>query len=142
MLLFSSSPLTSRCFDAHARDPETGACVVFEGRVRGQSHGHAVAHLEYEAAEEQAVREFEAIAAEARAKFDVLAVRCAHRLGRIAAGDVAVIVVVHARHRAPAFQACQYAMDQLKHRLPVWKKEVYADGTASWINADPHAPRS
>jgi molybdopterin synthase catalytic subunit len=112
-----------------------GALVVFEGWVRDHSHGRVVTRLDYEAAEALAGREFATIADEAQSKFGVLALRCAHRTGSLQPGEAAVWVGVIAAHRAEAFDACRYVIDELKKRLPVWKKEFYADGDSGWINA-------
>lgn len=112
-----------------------GALVVFEGWVRDHNHGRAVIRLDYEGAETLAAREFEVIAGEAKAKFGVLALRCAHRTGTLKPGEAAVWVGVISAHRGAAFDACHYVIDELKKRLPVWKKEFYADGDSGWINA-------
>jgi molybdopterin synthase catalytic subunit len=110
-----------------------GAFVAFEGWVRDHNDGRAVTLLEYEAYETLAVSEGEAILEEARERFGVEAVHAVHRTGRLAIGDLAVWVGVSAAHRAPAFEACRYVIDEVKGRVPIWKREHYADGAVEWV---------
>jgi molybdopterin synthase catalytic subunit len=112
-----------------------GALVEFEGRVRDRNEGRMVTQLEYEGAEALATGEFEKIATEARAKFEILDLRGIHRTGKLAVGEVAVWIGVTAAHRGPAFDACRFVIDELKKRLPIWKKEYYLEGDSGWINA-------
>jgi molybdopterin synthase catalytic subunit len=108
-----------------------GALCLFVGVVRGENEGRRVVRLDYEAYEEMALPMMEEIAAEARARFGVSDVRIVHRLGRLEVGEVSVAVAVASPHRAEAFAACRYAIDTLKAKVPIWKKEFYADG-AVW----------
>ena len=112
-----------------------GAVVTFLGTTRETSPGdpRPVAALEYEAYETMAVSEMEAIAREAEERFGPLGVAIVHRTGRVALGEPSVAVVVAAPHRGKAFDACRYAIDALKARVAVWKREVYRDGDAAWI---------
>jgi len=115
------------------RSDECGAVVTFAGVVRETSDDErAVTGLSYEAHDAMAVAEFERIAGEARDRFGPCIVAIAHRTGDLAVGDVSVAVAVAAPHRGAAFDACEYAIDELKKRAPVWKKEHYADGAAQW----------
>jgi len=116
----------SRC------EPEDGALCVFTGVVRNHNDGKAVSYLEYEGYEEMVRSIFEEIAEEARLKFGVTRVRIVHRLGRMEIGDTSVAVAVSSPHRGEAFEACRFAIDTLKHKAPIWKKEFYADGS-SWL---------
>lgn len=119
----------------HALEAEhAGACVTFEGWVRNVNEGEAVEALEYETHAPVAVAEGEKVLAEALERFDVVAARCVHRVGLLAIGDCAVWVGVSAGHRGAAFDACRYIIDEIKHRLPIWKKEHYASGTSGWVN--------
>lgn len=111
-----------------------GACVTFEGVVRDHNDGRAVLRLEYEAYPALALREGEAILREAMERFDILGAACVHRVGALAIGDVAVWVGVSAAHRGAAFDACRYVIDEVKKRVPVWKREFYADGSVEWVN--------
>jgi molybdopterin synthase catalytic subunit len=131
--------LTNQAIDSAAlkramSDSDHGALVEFTGVVRKQNGGRAVIALEYEGAAALAAAEFARIADEARASFAILDARCAHRVGRLAPGETAVWVGVTAAHREAAFAACQFIVNQLKQRVPVWKKEYYADGDSGWVN--------
>ena len=117
-------------------DRGAGAYCGFEGWIRNENEGKAVLRLEYEAYEPLAVSEGEKIIAEARAKFPHLHAHCMHRTGMLEIGDCAVWVGVSAPHRDEAFQACRYIIDQLKVRLPIWKKEHDADGHSGWVNCE------
>nr|WP_246149866.1 molybdenum cofactor biosynthesis protein MoaE [Arenimonas fontis] len=115
-------------------DPAAGACASFEGWVRDHHQGRRVAGLRYEAYPELAEREGEAILAEAMTRFDLIAATCVHRLGDLAIGDLAVWVGASAAHRGPAFDACRWIIDEVKSRVPIWKREHYADGDAAWLH--------
>jgi molybdopterin synthase catalytic subunit len=121
---------------AHERavaGPRAGAVVSFAGVVRDHDHGRAVTVLEYEAhpSAEQVLRE---VAAEVAADPAVYAVAVSHRVGKLAIGDVALAAAVATAHRADAFAACARLVDEVKARLPVWKRQVFADGTEEWVN--------
>lgn len=113
-------------------EPEDGALCVFTGVVRNHNDGKSVLYLEYEGYEEMVVTIFAEIAAEARTRFGVTRVRIVHRLGRMEIGETSVAVAVSSPHRGEAFEACRFAIDTLKHKAPIWKKEFYADGS-SWL---------
>ncbi len=118
-----------------------GALVTFEGRVRNENEGRSVVGLEYEAYETLALREGEAVMGEAAKRFPILRARCVHRVGELAVGDVAVWVGVMASHRAEAFDACRFIIDEVKARVPIWKKEHYAEGASAWLEGDAEAER-
>ncbi len=115
-----------------AADGRDGAVCLFVGVVRNENGGRPVLRLEYEAYEEMALPLMQEIAAEARRLFPVTAVRLVHRLGRLEIGEASVAAAAAAPHRAEAFAACRFAIDALKTRVPIWKKEFYADGSA-WL---------
>ena len=117
-------------------NPAAGALCTFEGLVRNENEGYDVLKLEYEAYEPLAVTEGEQVIAEARDKFGVLAAVCEHRTGLLEIGECAVWVGVIAPHRDEAFRACRYVIDEIKHRLPIWKKEYYANGDSGWVNCE------
>lgn len=119
-----------------------GAAVSFEGWVRDHHGGEAVTALEYEAHAGIAAAQGEAILAEARERFDVIIIRAQHRVGRLEIGDCAVWVGVSAAHRGAAFDACRYVIDELKARLPIWKKEHYAHGPSGWVNCATRGARA
>ncbi len=135
-----SFEITEDAIDPVARKAEldhdsAGACATFEGWVRDHNEGEAVSALEYEAHAAIASAEGERIIGEALERFDVLEARGVHRVGYLEIGDCAVWVGVSAAHRGAAFDACRYIIDELKQRVPIWKKEHYADGPSGWINA-------
>jgi molybdopterin synthase catalytic subunit len=134
-----SFTITSAVIDPAARKCElerssAGACVTFEGWVRDHNDGESVQALEYEAHQAIAEKEGAQIVAEALQKFAVTAVRCVHRVGKLAIGDCAVWVGVSADHRGAAFDACRYVIDETKARVPIWKKEHYSSGATGWVN--------
>jgi len=133
--------ITARPFDPVALreqlfDPGAGGYCAFEGWVRNENEGRTVERLEYEAYEPLALTEGEKVLAEAMQKFPYLAARCVHRTGLLEIGECAVWVGVSAPHRDEAFKACRYIIDQLKLRLPIWKKEHYVDGDSGWVNCE------
>ena len=115
-------------------DPGFGAILVFEGVGRNHFDGRPVEALEYEAYAEMAVPEMRAIAAECAERFGAR-VGMVHRTGRVAIGEPSVVIAVGTPHRAACYEASRYAIDQLKVRVQVWKKEIYADGSAWKANA-------
>ncbi len=115
--------------------PQDGAVVVFEGTVRNQSRGRAVTHLEYHAYESMAIKKLQDLEALIRQGFSIRDVGIVHRLGRLELGDCSVAIVVTSAHRAPAFEACRFAIDTLKKTVPIWKKEYYEDGEV-WIEGN------
>lgn len=116
--------------------PECGAYVAFEGWVRDHNEGQRVLRLEYEAYESLGVKEGDRIIAEAVERFGVRAARCVHSLGELQIGELAVWVGVSSPHRDEAFAACRYIIDEVKHRVPIWKKEYYVDGDSGWVNCE------
>ena len=118
------------------RQDDCGGYVSFEGWVRDHNEGLAVTRLEYEAFEALAVKEGERIIAEACERFGVHHAACTHRVGSLAIGDIAVWIGVSAPHRDEAFRACRYIIDEVKHRLPIWKKEHYVNGDSGWVNCE------
>ena len=118
-----------------------GAYAAFQGWVRNHNEGRAVESLEYEAYGPIAVSEGERVLAEALQRFNLLKVAAVHRVGHLEIGDCAVWVGVSAAHRGDAFEGCRYVIDELKSRLPIWKKEHYAGGDSGWINCVTGQPR-
>lgn len=119
-----------------------GAVSTFEGRVRDHNEGKNVISLEYESYESMAAKVGTKIIEESLARFDILDARAIHRTGNLDIRDAAVWVGVSSVHRKEAFEACQYIIDEIKHRLPVWKKEVYEDGSYEWVNCSSHQSHS
>jgi sulfur-carrier protein adenylyltransferase/sulfurtransferase len=138
MKLFSFSETgfePERCREALA-DPACGGYASFEGWVRDHNDGRRVRRLEYEAFEALAIKEGERIVAEAIERYGVRRAACVHRVGDLGLGELSVWVGVSAAHRDEAFAACRYIIDEVKHRLPIWKKEHYEDGDSGWVNCE------
>ena len=132
----SDRPLDVGAVVARVAGPDAGGVVTFVGAVRNLARGRRIDHLEYEAYPEMAEREFTRIADEAARRWSGVRVAIAHRTGHLEIGELAVVVVAAAPHRAEAFAACQFAIDTLKQTVPIWKKEVATDGEY-WV--DDHA---
>ena len=133
---FSRSTIEPAALATALADPACGGYAAFEGWVRDHNEGQPVQRLEYEAFEALAVREGERIIGEAIARFGVAHAVCVHRVGALAVGELAVWVGVSAAHRDEAFRACRYIIDEVKHRLPIWKKEHYLNGDSGWVNCE------
>ena len=133
---FSASPLNPAQLREKVLDRTSGAYVGFEGWVRDHNEGRRVQGLEYEAYEELGLKEGEKIVQDAKSRFGVTEARCVHRIGKLEIGDLAVWVGVSSPHRDAAFAACRYIIDQVKHRVPIWKKERYVDGDSGWVNCE------
>ena len=111
-----------------------GGYCSFEGWVRDHHLGKGVTTLDYEAYEGLALKQGESILTEALQRFDIIDARAIHRIGSLVPGDLAVWIGVSSVHRAPAFEACQYLIDAIKDSVPIWKHEVYTDGTEEWVD--------
>ena len=133
---FSNTALAVDRYREALADPAAGGYASFEGWVRNHNEGLAVTRLEYEAFEALANKEGERIVAEAVRRFGVIGAACVHRVGSLEIGDMAVWVGVSSRHRAEAFDACRFIIDEVKHRVPIWKKEHYDDGDSGWVNCE------
>lgn len=116
--------------------PTAGGTVVFIGTVRDQTQARPVVRLEFEAYSAMARREMLKIGQAALEKFAAQRVSIHHRTGTLGVGELAVVIAVAAAHRAAAFEACQFCIDTLKQTVPIWKKEVFADGE-TWVSAHP-----
>ena len=112
--------------------PEDGAVAIFEGVVRNHARGKRVRFLEYHAYEPMALKMLKEVGERAKKEFAIRDIGIIHRLGHLEHGECSVAIVVTSAHRAPAFDACRFAIDILKKTVPIWKKEFYEDG-AVWI---------
>ena len=130
--LLSDEPLALERVVDEVRDDEAGAIATFAGTTRIRSRDRTVTHLDYEAYEGMAERVMEEIADGLRARYELRAIAIHHRIGRVGIGETSVVIAVSAAHRQAALAACKDAIDELKERVPLWKKEVYADGE-QWI---------
>lgn len=139
---FTGETIDERELRKQLLDPAAGGYASFEGWVRNHNEGLPVSHLEYEAFEPLAIKEGERIVAEAIKRFGIEHAACVHRIGDLAIGEMAVWVGASARHRAEAFAACRYIIDEVKHRVPIWKKEHYENGDSGWVNCERCATHS
>jgi molybdopterin synthase catalytic subunit len=126
-------PIDAAALLAAAPSSADGAALLFLGVVRDENDGRAVASLEYEAYAEMAERKLREIAGEARERWPVGAVSVVHRIGRLEVGEASVAIVVAAPHRAEAYEASRYVIEELKRRVPVWKREGYVEGDSHWV---------
>ncbi|GAA0810730.1 molybdenum cofactor biosynthesis protein MoaE [Spirilliplanes yamanashiensis] len=129
----TDQPLDLAAHEQAVADAAAGAVVSFQGVVRDHDHGRGVTLLEYEGhpTAEAVLRE---VAQEIAADPAVRSVAVSHRVGRLAVGDVALVAAVSTAHRAEAFAACGRLVDEAKARLPIWKHQIFADGTDEWVN--------
>jgi molybdopterin synthase catalytic subunit len=129
----TTDPLDTALHEAAVDHPRAGARVVFCGVVREHDEGRDVVELEYQGhpSADAVLRE---IAGEIAAEPDVLAVAVSHRVGLLAVGDVALVAAVATAHRREAFDVCARLVDEVKHRLPIWKRQLFTDGSDEWVN--------
>ncbi len=125
------NPLAVDSLLASVQSPEHGGTCVFLGTVRGDDD---VTGIDYSAYDDMAVTEIERILGEAQARWVNARVSLQHRLGLVAVGEASIGIVAAAPHRDEAFAACRYVIEEVKKRLPVWKKELHADGTTTWVD--------
>ena len=130
--LLSEDPLSLDRVVDEVRADEAGAIATFTGTTRIHSRGRTVTHLDYEAYEGMAEGVMAEIAGRLQDRYELCAVAIHHRIGRVGIGDTSVVIAVSAPHRQDALAACREAIDELKQRVPLWKKEVYAGGE-EWI---------
>jgi molybdopterin synthase catalytic subunit len=133
---FTQSAIDTESARRELLDLGAGGYVSFEGWVRNHNEGQEVTRLEYEAFQDLAVKEGERILAEAATRFPIKRALCIHRVGDLALADMAVWVGVSSAHRGEAFDACRFIIDEVKHRLPIWKKEHYRTGDSGWVNCE------
>ena len=110
-----------------------GAALLFVGIVRNRNEGREVGHLEYSAFSDMAEKVMKEIAAEAAARWETGRIAVVHRVGRLELGEASVAIAVASPHRDAAYQASRYIIEELKRRVPIWKREHYADGTREWV---------
>ena len=129
----TDQPLDAARLLADSLSAEDGAALLFWGVVRNENDGRAVDHLEYHAYAEMAERMMRTIGEEAVERFGVGGVRIVHRVGRLEIGEASVAIAVAAPHRGEAYEASRYVIEELKRRVPVWKREGYVDGETGWV---------
>ena len=119
---------------AEVRSTQCGAISVFAGTVRDTNDGRGVTAIDYSAYTSMAESELERILAEAHDRFGVMAIVVEHRVGALALGDVSVAIVAAHVHRAPALDCTRFVIEEIKKRVPIWKREHYADGAREWVD--------
>jgi molybdopterin synthase catalytic subunit len=117
-----------------------GGIATFIGTVRNSAGSRHVSGLEYSAYDAMAAKEMNDILREALALAEGTEVVAVHRTGSLSVGDVCVMIAAAHAHRAPAFEACRYMIEEIKKRVPIWKRERFADGTAAWVNSHAQSP--
>ena len=135
----SAARLTSQPIDVPALTREVaaenrGALSIFLGTVRNSNEGRAVSGIDYSAYDAMAVAEMTRIVDQACDRFPGVAIAMEHRIGTLQVGDVSVAIACAHAHRAPALDANRYVIEELKHRVPIWKREHYLDGTSEWVD--------
>lgn len=132
--MITDKPIRMEDFLAGGADPEQGAVVVFAGVVRAdEKDGRRVTSIHYDCYEEMARRELSDLVETVRGDTRVSGIRVVHRVGNVPAGDVSLLVVVTAGHRAEAYEANRRVVEEIKRRVPIWKKEIYDDESARWL---------
>ena len=133
MAELTHEPIPVERLTREAPRPDCGAVVLFLGTTRDHHEGRRVVQLAYEAYEPMALAALETLEREAASRFAIASCRIVHRLGEVPLTEASVVVVAAAAHRAPAFDACRWAMDELKRTVPIWKKEFFAEGGEGWV---------
>ncbi len=134
MTYLTQSAISVDALLTDAQSPERGGTCVFLGTVRNGPEEVGVTEIEYSAYEPMAEAEIERILGDTRERWPEVRVALRHRLGRVPAGEASIAIAVAAPHRAEAFAACRHVIEEVKRRLPVWKKEYRVDGTAAWVD--------
>ncbi len=129
----TSEPIVSAELIIRLQDPDCGAVATFSGIVRQHNKDRKVTQLHYQSYKTLAVKEGNKILGEAKEQFNVVKGLCVNRVGDLNIGETAVWVGVNASHRDAAFNACRYVIDEIKTRVPIWKKEIYVDGDSGWL---------
>lgn len=129
----TAEPIDPARLLADSLSPADGAALLFWGVVRNENDGRGVSSLEYSAYAEMAQREMLRIADEARARFGTGSIHVVHRTGLLQVGEASVAISVASPHRAEAYEASRYVIEELKRRVPVWKREGYVDGDREWV---------
>lgn len=133
-------PIDAAALLAGAAGPGDGCAILFLGTVRDRNEGREVGHLEYRAYRPMAERVLEEIVREAEGRWEVGEMRVVHRVGRLEIGEASVAIVVAAPHRGDAYEASRYVIEELKKRVPIWKREGYLEGDSEWLPGATPAP--
>jgi len=131
----TTEPLDIGAIARRVVPPECGATVTLDGYVRQLTKGRETEYLVYEAYEPMALKEMEKLIQAAHEQFEISNIGIVHRLGKLEIGETSIVISVAAPHRKAAFSACEWLIRELKRRVPIWKKEVYADGEV-WVEGE------
>jgi len=142
MIEITEAPIDHAALTDRVRSNLAGAVCTFLGTVREMTGERRTASLEYEAYPEMAAKKLAELEAEARARWPILDAALVHRVGHLDLGEISVVVAVSCPHRRQAFEACQWLIDTLKEVVPIWKKEVWADGHEEWVHPGMDVPPS
>ncbi|HMB04694.1 MAG TPA: molybdenum cofactor biosynthesis protein MoaE [Isosphaeraceae bacterium] len=134
MIEITEAPIDHAALTERVRSNLAGAVCTFLGTVREMTGGRRTASLDYESYPEMARREMAELEAEARRRWPIVEAALAHRVGHLDPGEISVVVAVSCPHRHQAFEACRWLIDTLKQVVPIWKKEVWADGSEEWVH--------
>jgi molybdopterin synthase catalytic subunit len=134
MIEITEAPIDHAALTDRVRSNQAGAVCTFLGTVREMTGDRRTVALEYEAYPEMAARKLAELEAESRVRWPILDVALVHRVGHLDLGEISVVVAVSCPHRHQAFEACRWLIDTLKEVVPIWKKEVWADGTEQWVH--------
>lgn len=132
VFLLVRDPIEVQQVKDRLQKPEDGALVIFEGVVRDNANEKKVRFLEYDAYDSMALKKIEEIGMRAKEKYEIRDIAIVHRLGHMDIGECSIVIAVASAHRAAAFDACRFTIDEIKRSVPIWKKEFYADGEV-WI---------
>lgn len=136
MFKLSQTPILPQELVTQLHSPQAGAICSFEGWIRNHNHGKEVLYLEYDVYPALAISEMEKIIKEAKQLFKIIDCKAVHRYGKLEIGDIAVWIGVISVHRKESFLACEYLINELKARVPIWKKEHYAHEQAMWVQCN------
>lgn len=139
MFCVTQEPLNLQALVDYVTDPEAGAIVTFIGTTRNHNEGRRVISLDYEAYPEMAEKELKRLGEEAKRRWSIQRMAIVHRVGRVEITEPSVVIAVAAAHRDDAFQACRFAIEEIKKSVPIWKKEVYEGGEV-WIGTQSGQP--
>ncbi len=134
MIEITHSPIDHAALTEQVRSNLAGAVCTFLGTVRELTGEHRTASLDYEAYPEMAEKKLAEIEAEVRRRWPVIEAAIVHRVGHLELGEISVAIAVSCPHRHESFEACQWLIDTLKEVVPIWKKEVWADGREEWVH--------
>lgn len=134
MMFITQEAIPLEKFLAENPDPSSGAQVFFVGRVRNENHAKSVKQVFYESYPSIAEKEIKKIVESVQSSFEACQIRLQHRVGLLEVGEVAVAIAANAPHRDEAFRACRMMIEELKQKIPIWKNEIYEDGTNEWLS--------